>query len=69
MSLAERIIAPTPKFHKRNRNIAGIAALVASCVLAVSSAGVALPIAIVTGAKAVIAVGGIIAGYAQTTVE
>ena len=69
LGVFERIISPTPKFHKRNRNFFGFAAIAAACVLSVASAGVAVPVAVLTAAKVVAAVGATVAGYAQTTVE
>ena len=66
MELIDRIKAPTPKWWKKVRNIAGTVAVIGGVVLTLP---VALPVGIVTAITTITIVTGTIAGTAQATKE
>jgi len=66
MTLAERVMAPTPKFFKTLRTIGLVIGLVGGAILA---SPVALPAAIVTVGGYLALAGSIVTGVSQTAVE
>jgi len=65
LSLAERVMAPTPKFFKTLRTIGLLIGLVGGAILA---SPVALPAAIVTVGGYLALAGSIVTGVSQTAV-
>jgi ABC-type xylose transport system permease subunit len=65
LSLAERVMAPTPKFFRTLRTIGVVIGLVGASILA---SPVALPAAIVTIGGYLALAGGIVTGVSQTAV-
>ena len=66
MTLAERVMAPTPKFFKTLRTIGLVIGLVGGAILA---SPLALPAAIVTVGGYLALAGSIVTGVSQTAVE
>jgi ABC-type xylose transport system permease subunit len=66
LTLAERVLAPTPKFFKTLRTIGLVIGLVGGAILA---SPVALPAAIVTIGGYLALAGSIVTGVSQTAVE
>jgi ABC-type xylose transport system permease subunit len=66
LSLAERVMAPTPKFFKTLRTIGLVIGLVGGAILA---SPVVLPAAIVTVGGYLALAGSIVTGVSQTAVE
>jgi hypothetical protein len=66
LTLAERVMAPTPKFFKTLRTIGLVIGLVGGVILA---SPVALPAAIVTVGGYLALAGSIVTGVSQTAVE
>ena len=66
LTLAERVMAPTPKFFKTLRTIGLVIGLVGGAILA---SPVALPAAIVTIGGYLALAGSIVTGVSQTAVE
>jgi ABC-type xylose transport system permease subunit len=66
MTLAERVMAPTPKFFKTLRTIGLVIGLVGGAILA---SPVALPAVIVTVGGYLALAGSIVTGVSQTAVE
>ncbi len=65
MNSIERVIAPTPKFFQKLRNI-GLSLIAVSAVLVTSP--VALPVALVSLANYVSLAGGVMAAISQLTI-
>ena len=66
LTLAERVMAPTPKFFKTLRTIGIVIGLVGASILA---SPVVLPAAIVTVGGYLALAGSIVTGVSQTAVE
>ena len=66
LTLAERVMAPTPKFFKTLRTIVLVIELVGGAILA---SPVALPAAIITLGGYLALAGSIVTGVSQTAVE
>jgi ABC-type xylose transport system permease subunit len=66
LTLAERVMAPTPKFFKTLRTIGLVIGLVGGAILA---SPVALPAAIITVGGYLALAGSIVTGVSQTAVE
>jgi hypothetical protein len=66
MTLAQRVMAPTPKFFKTLRTIGIVIGLVGASILA---SPVALPAVIVTVEGYLALAGSIVTGVSQTAVE
>jgi ABC-type xylose transport system permease subunit len=66
LTLAERVMAPTPKFFKTLRTIGLVIGLVGGAILA---SPVALPAAIITLGGYLALAGSIVTGVSQTAVE
>jgi ABC-type xylose transport system permease subunit len=66
LTLAERVMAPTPKFFKTLRTIGLVIGLVGGAILA---SPVVLPAAVVTVAGYLALAGSIVTGVSQTAVE
>jgi hypothetical protein len=65
LTLAERVMAPTPKFFKTLRNIGVVIGLIGASILAVP---VGLPAVVVTVGGYLALAGGILTGVSQTAV-
>ena len=66
LTLAERVMAPTPKFFRTLRSIGVVIGLVGGAILA---SPLALPAAIVTAGGYLALAGSIVTGVSQTAVE
>jgi hypothetical protein len=66
LTLAERVVAPTPKFFKTLRNIGVLIGLIGAGILA---APIGLPAVVVTVGGYMALAGGIVTGVSQTAVE
>ena len=66
LTLAERVMAPTPKFFRTLRTIGVVIGLVGGAILA---SPLALPAAIVTAGGYLALAGSIVTGVSQTAVE
>ena len=66
LTLAERVMAPTPKFFRTLRTIGVVIGLVGGAILA---SPIALPAAIVTIGGYLALAGSIVTGVSQTAVE
>ncbi|MBC8034116.1 MAG: hypothetical protein H7Y03_08230 [Chitinophagaceae bacterium] len=66
LSIGERLLAPTPPFFKKLKNIGLTLAAISAAIIA---APVALPTIVVTIASYLAVAGSVIAAVSQTTVE
>ena len=68
LNLITRVIAPTPIFWTRVRNVSAIFATLGGAI-ALASGILTIPAIVVTSAKLIVVVGATLAGAAQTTVK
>ena len=66
LTLAQRVLAPTPSFFKKIRNIGVVIGVIGAALL---SAPVTLPVVVTTVAGYLVLAGSIITSVAQTTVK
>lgn len=66
LTLVQRVLAPTPSFFKKIRNIGVVIGVIGAALL---SAPVTLPVVVTTVAGYLVLAGSIITSVAQTTVK